>query len=299
MYELSQLRCFVAVAEDLHFGHAAARLHMTQPPLSRQVQLLEHALDVRLLERNSRSVRLTPAGRAFLPEARRILRLAEEAALAAKRVARGEAGSVTIGFTAGASYDFVPRLVSLASAELPDVDLVLKELVTRDQLEALSSNRIDIGLVRLPVDRRGLELVCVAREPLLIGLPSGHPLATGRDPTIRDIDRQPFIMYSPGEGRYFYDLLASVFRSADVMPNYVQYISQTHTILALVSAGLGLALVPESARNLRFDGVVLRPIHLAPKTFSELFLVWRRNNENPALRIFQSLVLRKIMEGHT
>ncbi|HEX6012495.1 MAG TPA: LysR substrate-binding domain-containing protein [Geminicoccaceae bacterium] len=299
MYELSQLRCFVAVAEDLHFGHAAARLHMTQPPLSRQVQLLEHALDVRLLERNSRSVRLTPAGRAFLPEARRILRLADEAALAAKRVARGEAGSVTIGFTAGASYDFVPRLVSLALAELPDVDLILKEMVSRDQLEALSSNRIDIGLVRLPVDRRGLELVCVAREPLLIGLPSSHPLATGRDPTIRDIDRQPFIMYSPGEGRYFYDLLASVFRSADVMPNYVQYISQTHTILALVSAGLGLALVPESARNLRFDGVVLRPIHLGPKTYSELFLVWRRNNENPALRIFHSLVLRKIMEGHT
>jgi DNA-binding transcriptional LysR family regulator len=146
MYELSQLRCFVAVAEDLHFGHAAARLHMTQPPLSRQVQLLELALDVRPLERNSRSVRLTPAGRAFLPEARRILRLAEEAALVAKRVARGEAGSVTTGFTAGASYDFVPRLVSLASAELPDVDLVLKELVTRDQLEALSSNRT----VRMP-----------------------------------------------------------------------------------------------------------------------------------------------------
>jgi DNA-binding transcriptional LysR family regulator len=265
MYELSQLRCFVAVAEDLHFGHAAARLHMTQPPLSRQVQLLELALDVRPLERNSRSVRLTPAGRAFLPEARRILRLAEEAALVAKRVARGEAGSVTIGFTAGASYDFVPRLVSLASAELPDVDLVLKELVTRDQLEALSSNRIDVGLVRLPVDRRGLELVCVAREPLLIGLPSGHPLATGRDLTIRDIDRQPFIMYSPGEGRYFYDLLASVFRSADVMPNYVQYISQTHTILALVSAGLGLALVPESARKLQFDGIVLRPILPAPR----------------------------------
>jgi DNA-binding transcriptional LysR family regulator len=265
MYELSQLRCFVAVAEDLHFGHAAARLHMTQPPLSRQVQLLELALDVRPLERNSRSVRLTPAGRAFLPEARRILRLAEEAALVAKRVARGEAGSVTIGFTAGASYDFVPRLVSLASAELPDVDLVLKELVTRDQLEALSSNRIDVGLVRLPVNRRGLELVCVAREPLLIGLPSGHPLATGRDLTIRDIDRQPFIMYSPGEGRYFYDLLASVFRSADVMPNYVQYISQTHTILALVSAGLGLALVPESARKLQFDGVVLRPILPAPR----------------------------------
>lgn len=298
MYELSQLRCFVAVAEDLHFGNAAARLNMTQPPLSRQVQLLEHALDVRLLDRTSRSVSLTSTGRAFLPEARRILRLAEGAALAAKRVARGEAGSVTLGFTAGASYSFVPRLVSLASAELPDVDLVLKEMTTVDQMEALAFNRIDFGLVRLPIDRRGIEVVCVMREPLMVAVPHNHPLAAGRDFTIKDIDRQPFIMYSPTEGRYFYDLLASLFRAADVMPNYVQYISQTHTILALVSAGLGIALVPESAHSLHFDGVVLRPMRSAPKTFSELFLVSKKSNDNPAVQIFHNLVLQKIIDDN-
>lgn len=298
MYELSQLRCFVAVAEDLHFGNAAARLNMTQPPLSRQVQLLEHALDVRLLDRTSRSVSLTSAGRAFLPEARRVLRLAEGAALAARRVARGEAGSVTLGFTAGASYSFLPRLVSLATSELPDVDLVLKEMVTVDQMEALASDRIDFGLVRLPIDRRGVEVVCVMREPLLAALPRNHKLAGDRDVAVRDVDRQPFIMYSPTEGRYFYDLLASLFRAADVLPTYVQYISQTHTIMALVSAGLGVALVPESARSLNFDGVVLRPLRSAPKTFSELFLVSRRDNDSPAVQIFHNLVLRKIINDN-
>lgn len=297
MFELNQLRCFVAVAEDLHFGRAAERLNMTQPPLSRQIQLLEHALDVRLLDRTSRSVRLTPAGRAFLPEARRILRLAETATLAAKRIARGEAGTLTLGFTAGASYGFVPRLVALATTELPDIDLVLKEMTTADQMEALTFNRIDLGLVRLPIDRRGVEVMCVLREPLLIALPQDHALATDRDLTLNDIDRQPFIMYSPTAGRYFYDLLASLFRAADIMPSYVQYTSHPHTTLALVSAGLGMALVPESARSLNFAGVVFRPLRSAPKMFSELYLVWKRNSENPAVQIFRDLVLQKFMEG--
>jgi DNA-binding transcriptional LysR family regulator len=293
MFELNQLRCFLAVAEELHFGRAAARLNMTQPPLSRQVQLLEHALDVRLLERTSRSVRLTPAGRAFVPEARRLLRVAEGAAMAAKRVARGEAGSIAIGFTAGSTYRFLPRLVSFTVAEMPDVDLVLKEMVTTDQMEALSSNRIDCGLVRLPIDRRGVEAVCVSREALMLAVPRDHSLSSGREPSFNDMDRQPFVMYSPTEGRYFYDLVAGLFRAADIMPNYVQYISQTHTILALVSAGIGIAVVPASAQSLHFEGVVFRPIRPAPKMCAEIFLVWRRNNENPALKVFRELILHK------
>jgi DNA-binding transcriptional LysR family regulator len=154
MFELSQLRCFAAVAEELHFGRAAARLNMTQPPLDRQIQLLEHALGVGLFERTSRSVRLTPAGRAFHAEARRVLDLAEGAGLAAKRVARGEAGSITIGFTAAASYGFLPRLLAAARAAMPGVDLALKKMVTADQTEALSSGQIDLGLLRPPVDRK-------------------------------------------------------------------------------------------------------------------------------------------------
>ena len=297
MFELSQLRCFAAVAEELHFGRAAARLNMTQPPLSRQVQLLEHALGVGLFERTSRSVKLTPAGRAFHAEARRILDLAEGAGLAAKRVARGEAGSVTIGFTAAASYGFLPRLIAAARAEMPEVDLALKEMVTADQTEALSSGRIDLGLLRPPIDRRGgAEAVCVARERLMLAVPRGHALAAGREAAIRDLDRQPLIMYSPVEGRYFYDLLAGLFQAAGVAPDHVQHISQAHTMLALVGAGIGVALVPEAARSLRFEGVVLRPLRLPAKAAAELFAVWGRDNKNPALQVLRDRVLRGLAQ---
>ena len=299
MFELIQLRCFVAVAEELHFGRAAERLNMTQPPLSRQIQTLEHTLDVKLLERTSRSVRLTPAGRAFLPEARRVLRLAEGAALTAKRVARGEAGSIKIGFTAGSSYSFLPRLVAFATAEMPDVDLVLREMVTTAQVEALAANRIDLGLVRMPIDRRGLGIMCIQREPLMVAVPRNHPLAKGGDPRVNDIDRQDFIMYSPHEGRYFHDLVTSVLRTAEVMPNYVQYIHQIHTMLSLVDAGMGIALVPESAQTLRFDGVMLRTLRLSPKAFAELHLVWRGRNDNPALSRFRDVVTQKLTEYNT
>jgi DNA-binding transcriptional LysR family regulator len=267
--------------------------------LSRQIQLLEHALDVKLLERSSRSVQLTPVGRSFLPEARRILRLAEGAALTAKRVARGEAGSVTIGFTAGSSYSFLPCLVAFAAAEMPDVDLVLKEMVTTAQVEALAANRIDLGLVRLPIDRRGLDTVCVLREPLVLAVPRNHSLVGGREPTLKDIDRQDFIMYSPTEGRYFHDLITSVFKTAEILPSYVQYIHQIHTMLALVSAGVGIALVPESAQTLRFEGVVFRAVRLNLKTFAELHLVWRRNNENPAGKLLRSSLMGKLIESES
>src|SRR5579859_6871760 len=137
MFELSQLRCFVALAEELHFGRAAARMHMTQPPLSRQIQLLEHHIGAKLFARSSRIVRLTPAGRGFLPEAREILRLAESASLAARRVSRGEAGSVAIGFTASSGYRFLPGLILACRRELPDVDLILKEMVTLEDRKSV------------------------------------------------------------------------------------------------------------------------------------------------------------------
>jgi len=291
MFELSQLRCFVSTAEELHFGRAAARLNMTQPPLSRQVQLLEHALDILLLERTSRSVRLTPAGRAFLLEARRILQLADGAGLAAKRVARGEAGSIILGCTAAASYGLLPRLIAFATREMPGIDLVLKEMVTIDQMEALASGRLDLGLVRHPFDRRLVDSACILREPLLLAAPHDHALATGPEPTIADLDRQDFIMWSPVEARYFYNLITGLCAAAGATPRHVQYISQTHTILALVSAGLGVALVPEAAQALRFDRVVLRPIRSRRRAMAELHLVWRCDVTNPALPAFRDAIL--------
>jgi DNA-binding transcriptional LysR family regulator len=285
LFELSQLRCFVAAAEELHFGRAAERLHMTQPPLSRQIQILERVLGVQLLARTSRIVRLTSAGRTFLPEARRILHLAESAAVSTRRTAAGDLGSVAIGFTAAGSYSFLPELIIAARERLPGVDLVLEEMVTAEQVEALASRRIDVALLRPPV-RREFDSLRVVREPLLAALPADHRLAKGRRPALGDFDRQPFVMYSPYEARYFYDLLAAIFAKAGVAPRYVQHMSQVHAILALVRAGLGAALVPAAAASLRFQGVVLRPVETRPARPVELYLAWERNNDNPALPAF-------------
>jgi len=295
MLEFGQLRCFVAVGEELHFGRAAQRLNMTQPPLSRQIQLLEHAVGVSLFERTSRSVRLTAAGRSFLPEAKRLLRLAEAAALDAKRVARGDAGVLKLGFTGGASYAFVPNLVTVAATEMPDVELILREMRTAEQMEALVSGRLDAGLVRLPVDRRAVELVCVVREALVLALPADHALARANAaPSLRDLDQQPVVMYSPTENRFLYDLVSGLFRSADVAPLYVQHVNQVHTVLGLVGSGLGVSIVPESAAALGMRGVTMRELSPAPHTSAELHLAWRRGADNPALRTFRSLVLPKI-----
>jgi DNA-binding transcriptional LysR family regulator len=230
-----------------------------------------------------------------LPEARRILQLADGAGLAAKRVARGEAGSIMLGCTAAASYGLLPRLLAFTSANMPDIDLVLKEMVTAEQMEALAAGGLDLGFVRHPFDRRQVDSVCILREPLLLAAPHHHALADRPDPAIADLDGQPFVMWSPIEARYFHDLITGLCATAGVVPRHVQYISQTHTILALVSAGLGLALVPEAARVLHFEGVVLRPIHTRRRALAELHMVWQRDATNPALPAFRDAILRNFV----
>jgi DNA-binding transcriptional LysR family regulator len=281
MFDLNQLRCFVTVAEELHFGRAAARLNMTQPPLSRQIQVLEHIIDAPLLERTSRSVRLTPAGRSFLPEARRILKLAETASQVARRIALGKTGSLKIGYTAAAAYGFLPELLAACRARLPEVDFSLKEMVSGDQLEALASGQIDAGLLRPPVARPEFASRRVLAEPLLAAIPRRHPLASRDTLAIKDFDGQPFVMYSPYESRYFHDLLVALFTQADILPRYVQHVGQIHSILAMVRAGLGVSIVPAAAASLKIAEVRLRPLKLRASAPVELFMVWRREDENP------------------
>ena len=284
MFELSQLRCFVAVAEELHFGRAAMRLNMTQPPLSRQVQLLERILGVVLLDRTSRSVRLTPAGRSFLIEARRILRLAESASLATRRIASGEAGRVAIGFTAASGYSFLPKLVELARERLPTVDLALREMVTGEQIEALLTGRIDLGLIRPPLNRPEFDKLRVMTEPLVAALPAGDPRLDKAVVSLADFDALPMIMYAPEGAGYFHGMLSGLFDAAGVSPLQVQHMSQIHSMLALVHARIGAAVVPEAAMRLHFDGVEFRPLDITPARPVELFVAWRRDNDNPSLK---------------
>lgn len=287
MFELSHLRSFVVVAEELHFGRAAARLHLTQPPLSRQIQVLEQQLGVKLLERSSRNVRLTPAGRGFLKDARTIVRLAESASLSVRRISKGEQGSLVIGFTASTGYRFLPELIVACREKLPGLEWVLKEMVTMEQVEALASGRLDVALLRPNAATADFETRCVVREPLVVALPVNHPRASGRLPRLMDFDHKPFLTYSPVEARYFHDMVAGTFSRAGVHPHFTQYVTQIHSILALVRAGLGAALIPEAATNLRFDGVVFRPLQkLQPPRPVELYMAWKQDNDNPVLAQF-------------
>jgi DNA-binding transcriptional LysR family regulator len=290
VFELSQLRCFVAAAEELHFGRAAARLNMTQSPFSRQIQLLERSLGVILLQRTSRLVRITPAGRTFLVEAQRILKLSASAASRTWRVAAGEAGALSIGFTAAAGYRFVPRLIRITRQHMPEVDLALKEMVSGEQVEGLLTGRLDIGLFRPPIDRREFSNFRVLEEQLVAAVSADDPLAQRTSLTLHDFDKHPFIMYSTEGARYFYDLVAGLLNRAQVDPLHLQYVTQVHSILALVSSGLGAAIVPAAAENLNFGGVVFRPLQTTPEKPVELYLVWRKDHDNAVLEQFLDLV---------
>lgn len=283
--EFNQLRCFVTVAEELHFGRAAERLHMTQPPLTRHIQLLEHAVGVALFERTSRSVRLTTAGRVFLTDAIRLLNFAEQATLSARRFGTGETGKVTLGFTAVSGYELIPSLIAGARERLPGITLVLKEMVSVGQFAALDAGTIDLGFTRPISTHSALEFQLIAREPLVLALPDAHPLAASAAIVLADLHRQPFIMYSSDEGKYFHDLIQALFRAPHVVPDYVQHISQTHSIIGLVRAGLGVAIVPASARHVSVRGVTFRELDDAA-AFADMYMAWHPQHRNPALAAF-------------
>ena len=284
MFSLARLSCFIAVAEELHFGRAAERLHMTQPPLSRQIQQLENELGVQLIDRTTRSVTLTPAGVAFLPDARRILQLAEGAALTVKRVPAGDLGTVVVGFTAASAHAVLPRLLDKAREQLPDVQLELREMVTAAQIEGLMTGELDLGMARPPLKRPGLVSRPLLHEQLVAAVPSAHPLAAlPRQLTLTDLDGQDVIMYSPVEARYFNELLISTFTIAGATPRYVQYVTQVHTMLVLVRSGIGIALVPASAATLHPNDVVFRSVGAFRERPVELDAVWRGDSTNPAL----------------
>ncbi|TWD74731.1 DNA-binding transcriptional LysR family regulator [Kribbella amoyensis] len=283
MYTLDQLRCFVAVAEEGGFGRAALRLSMTQPPLSRQVQRLEQAVGAPLLRRTPRGAEPTAAGSALLADARRILALVEAAPTAARRAAAGLVGRVVLGYTAMAAMTVLADWVTAARAELPGVELELREMPTSEQVPALLAGELDLGLVRGRPRRDRLTGRLVHRESLLLAAPVGHPLLEpGKPVRLADVVQHPMVGYGADTAGYFHDLVAGVLREVGA-PEVVQRAGQQTSILALVGAGLGVALVPATAARLAGPEVRCVPLADAPADCVELRSVRLRDDADPAV----------------
>jgi LysR family transcriptional regulator, benzoate and cis,cis-muconate-responsive activator of ben and cat genes len=287
--ELRHLRYFVAVAEELHFGRAAKRLEMAQPPLSIQIQRLEKELGVKLLERTQRHVELTAAGKVFLERARRVLEQAELAIHAAQRAGRGETGSLAVGFVGSATYGVLPEVLRLFRRRFPDVDLMLYEMGSTAQQRAVVEGRLHLGLIRTPRDNAGLDEALaqqvVQREPLVVALPKGHALTELETLPLIQLAAEPFILF-PREGRPSYgDLVLEACAKAGFVPRVTQQTQEMQTAVSLVAAGMGVTLVPDSVRTLRRDNVVYKTI-APPAPISELSAVYRRGDESPVLAAF-------------
>ncbi|HEY5788817.1 MAG TPA: LysR family transcriptional regulator [Microlunatus sp.] len=283
MFTIDQLVGFVAVAEELHFGRAADRLQMTQPPLSRQIQKLERIVGAKLFERDNRKVELTAAGAVFLDEARRLLTQAEGALAHTRRIEAGSAGTVRIGFTATSAYGVLTQVLDQIGSACPGIHLDLFEMVSTEQIAALLSGELDLGLARPPFDTTTFASRLLHREDLLVAVPSGHRLAEQRHGVPADqVIHEPMIMYSPVKARYFYDLVVRLLPIADV--NVVHQVSQVLTMISLVASGRGIALVPASAAWLGIPGVSLIPLTGLPPEPVELHTLWLREVKNPALQ---------------
>ena len=263
---------------------------MTQPPLSRQIQLLERAVGVQLLERTSRSVRLTAAGAALYQDATAILRLVQHAAENVERTGKGRAGRVVVGYTGVSGYALIPALLHAAAARFPDIRIVLEEMVSSEQLRALEAHTIDLAFVRPIAAAPGFHYQIVSREPMLVTVPAKHPLARKARLRQADLAGQPLVMYSAKEGKYFHDKITDLFAASGNEPRYVQHIAQTHTIMALVRAGIGLAIVPASASHLHFESVVFKRLWRSD-VFAEIYLAWRDDELNPACRSVRELMM--------
>jgi DNA-binding transcriptional LysR family regulator len=305
--DLRQLRYFVTVAEERHFGRAAARLSMTQPPLSQAIRALEDTLGVELFERTRRSVKLTRVGADLLPEVQRLLAGAEGLRPLAQSLARGEAGVLSLAFVSTADYGLLPPLLRDFGVRHPRVRLELTEATSDVQVDELVAGRIDAGLVIAPLPpRHGAQLswLPIAREPLVIAMSTetserlsavpracGDPHAGWLDPPVSllEVADTPLVIFPRRLAPGFYDIIMDCYGVAGLAPRIGQEAIQMQTIVSLVSAGMGVALVPQSLRNLRRTGVVYRPLAESMPVI-ETGLVWRADEVSPVLAGFIEIV---------
>jgi DNA-binding transcriptional LysR family regulator len=285
--ELRHLRYFVAVAEELHFGHAASRLNTSQPSLSQQIRDLERELKVDLFLRTKRHVALTPAGQRFLREARGILSSAERAAGLAREAARGESQKLAVGISPETDWLFLGKALRLFAEHAPSVEIVFQNLTPEAQVDALRRGHIDVGFVGLPLEAEGLVTETTGRVRLLVALPERHPMARNGFLRLEDLSKEAYVLWprhlSPGS----YDQLLSVFRRAGFGPPIAMEggLPSTRTVLGMIAAGLTIALVDPALQQMAAPGVVFRPL-AGRGVFTETGVTYRRADPSPILASF-------------
>lgn len=283
------MQSFMAVAEELHFGRAAARLHISQPPLTKQIQQLEQAMGVRLLERTKRKVELTAAGRVFLDEVRAVLQQTEQAVELARKADRGETGHLAVGFIDAAIYSVVPSVVQRFTKRYPEVELSLTDLRIPNQVRAVAERQLDIGFVHPPVVHNALKVESILVEPLIVALPETHRLASEAEVALADLASEALIQFPRSINPSLYDEIVGLCRSSGFSPRIVREATPKQTIIGLVSVGLGISLLPACLQNLRRSGVVYRPIQ--GRTLSvDTSIIYRHEQPSPVLKAFLDIV---------
>ncbi len=287
--ELRHLRYFMAVAEELHFGRAAERLHMAQPPLSQQIRQLEEEIGFQLFYRTKRSVALTEAGTVFLQECQRLFRQLDQAIQAGRQVSRGEMGQLVIGFVSSAAYNVLPKILRAFRAMFPKVSLELHELTTDQQIAWLQEGRIDVGLVRPPVIEKDFKLTPIFEEPLVLALPESHPMALLPAVSLAKLSQEGFILFPRPLAPGLYDQIIGLFQEVGYSPTIVQEAIQMQTIISLVAAEIGVAVVPVSLKNLQRPGVIYKPLE-EPTPKAAIALLHRYPNPSPTVAQFLTVV---------
>ena len=287
--KLHAFHYFVAVAEDRHFGRAAARLHITQPALSRQIHRLEAELGVKLLRRTKRTVELTEAGAAFLDEIRKALQQVEAAIHVAQRVSRGEVGSLRIGFTPSSMHTVLPEILRCFRDRYPDVTLSMTEICTFDQVNGLRAETIDVGFLHPPIDDSCLNLYSLQGERLLIVLPHTHALAKQTHLPLRSLAAESFILHPRHEGPVLYDQFLALCRKAGFEPHIAYEDTKHQTRIGMVVAGMGITFVPESVQRSGLTGVTYCAL-IDESLELQLAVAWRSQQASPVVQGFLKVV---------
>ena len=284
--ELRHVRYFLAVADERSFTRAAEKLNVAQSPLSQQIRKLERELGVDLFYRTTRSVTLTHAGQVFYDRMHTLIANAEGAIEATRKTAEGALGHLSVGFTGSASYELLPAVARAYTSRYPDVTLDLHtELVTPEQVAALQTGQLAVGILRPPVHAEGIAVEIVRNEPTMLLLPTRHPASIAPQIDLHDLRDEWFIAYSHNPPSTMYGLMVSACQHAGFTPKIRHMVTNSASLVTLVAAGLGVALVPASLRHLKIDGATYRPL-TSPKQTVALAMAYRAEETNPLVRCF-------------